>query len=109
MKGFTIGDTAPQGYARCCLSDDGVETCNDPATVHVLISGHVATAFCAPHWKSTGRRMPHVDSHRFGDYCNLPDSHWIRTKLWMPGTCLIPYDLTQDLEQFANQPESAHA
>jgi hypothetical protein len=109
MSHFAAGAPVPPGTATCCLTSTSGQTCEEPAAVHVLISGYVSTAFCEAHWQHPGHRMPHADFHRFGDHCNLPGARWIKTKSWRPGTCLLPNDLTEAVERFANQEESAHA
>jgi hypothetical protein len=112
MTNYQLIMSAPLGRAACTYVPEGSGICDDPAVVHVLITAippAAAAAFCGLHWATTCLDLKPVDFHRFGDHCNLPGSTWIPSTPHSHGTCRLPHDLTEDVERFANQPESVPA
>jgi hypothetical protein len=112
MTDYQLIMSAPLGRAACTYVPDGSSICDAPAVVHVLLTAippAAAAAFCTVHWLTTSTDLKPVDFHRFGDHCNLPGSGWIPSNPLQRGTCRMPHDLTEDVETYANQTESARA
>jgi hypothetical protein len=100
------------GASTCGVEAPDGTKCGAPATTHALLDvgfeGQIN--LCTPCFRFVRRvGMTVIDHHDFGRHCNIPDAKWIRSTPDRPGTCHMPNDLTEDIERFANEPESVHA